>query len=140
MAQTRMRDRGLSAIALQRMAFGLFFVVLGLTGIIPQAGEGLFGLSRNHTTLEVVFGIIELACGLFLLVDSFRPISRKTSVAVLVLILIVWLARVVLVRFIQGIDFRSNGILFRPAFWSWLLAFATDLVIASGLWTLYRAE
>ena len=136
MAQARMRSVGPSGVGMQRMVFGFFFVILGITGILPQAGEGIFGLSRSYTTLEVLFGIVELLGGLFLLVDAFKPIARKTSVTAILIILLVWIARVALTRFVWGIDFRSNGILFRPDFWSWLLSLATDLAIASGLWTL----
>ena len=123
-----------------RLAVGIFFIVLGFAGIIPQAGEGIFSISRDRTTLEIVFGIIEMACGVFLLVDFFKPIPRKTSITFLLIILVAWLARVVIVRFVQGIDYRSSAIVFRPDFWSWLLALATDLVVASGIWALYSAE
>ncbi len=34
----------LSSASVLMIALGLFFVVLGITGIIPQAGEGVFGL------------------------------------------------------------------------------------------------
>ena len=114
--------------------------MLGFSGIIPQAGEGIFSLSRDRTTLEIIFGLVEMACGIFLLLDAFKPIAKKTSITVLIVILVIWLARLVLVRFVQGIDFRSSGMVFRPDFWSWLLAFATELVIAGGLWSLYKAE
>ncbi len=136
----RIRRTRLSGVNVLRIALGIFFVVLGFSGIIPQAGEGVFSLSRDRTTLEIIFGLAEMACGIFLLLDAFRPIAKKTSVTVLVAILVIWLAHIVLVRFVHGIDFRSSGMVFRPDFWSWLLAFATELVIAGGLWSLYKAE
>ena len=83
---------------------------------------------------------MELACGAFLLYDAVKPIPRKKSVTVLLIILGLWIARIVIVQFVQGIDFRNSGIVFRPSFWSWLLTLATDLVVASGLWTLYKSE
>lgn len=136
----KVRVSRVSTMALLMMALGLFFVVLGIIGIIPQAGEGIFGLSSGRTTLEVVFGVLELLCGAFLLYDAVARIPAKTSSAVLLVIFGLWIIRIVITLFVQGIDFRSSGIVFHPAFWTWLLTLATDLVIASGLWLVYRNE
>lgn len=140
MAKVRVRSKGVSSMALLLGTLGAFFIVLGITGIIPQAGEGIFQLSRDRTTLEIVFGVIELACGAFCLYDALRPVPRKTSTLVLLVILGLWLVRVVVSEFIQGIDLNSSGILFRPNFWSWALTLVTDLVIAVCVWIAYKAE
>lgn len=132
--------RGFSSIALLRFSLGLFLAVLGITSISPDTGEGLFGLSRGHTSLEISFGIVELLCGVFLLADTFLRLPKRISALVILIILGLWLFRVGYVGFYQGLSFRRNGILFRPDFWSWLLALATDLVIASGLYGLLRTE
>jgi hypothetical protein len=52
----------LSSAALIRVVTGFFFVILGLTGILPES-EGLFSLSSDRTTLEIIFGVIEILCG-----------------------------------------------------------------------------
>lgn len=133
-------SKGLSVLGFQRFALGLFFVALGLTGILPQAGESFFGFSKGQTTIEVVFGVVELLCGLFLLADVFLRIPDRSSAFIILVILALWLVRVGYVEFWNGVAFRDDGIRFSPNFWAWLLALATDLVIASGLWSLWRSE
>ncbi len=132
--------RGFSSTALLRFSLGLFLVVLGITGISPDTGESFFGFSRGHTSLEISFGIVELLCGVFLLADAFLRLPNRTSALVILIILGLWLFRVGYVEFYRGISFRKDGIVFRPDFWNWLLALATDLVIASGLYGLLRTE
>ena len=132
--------RGFSSVSLLRFTIGFFFVVLGIAGIIPDTGEGFFGLSKGHTSLEITFGIVELMCGVFLLADAYLRLPNRISALVIMVILGLWLFRVGYVEFYQGISFRKNGILFRPDFWNWLLSLATDMVIASGLIGLLRSE
>jgi hypothetical protein len=123
-----------STRALIQLSIGFFFLMLGITGIIPQAGESIFGLSRDRTTLEIVFGVVEVACGLFFLFDAIRSVPRKTSMMVLLVVL------VLVSEFIQGIDLHSSGIVFYPSFFGWFLVLSIDLVVASVLWFLYKSE
>jgi len=134
------RSAKLSSMALMMLALGLFFTVLGISGIIPQAGEGIFGFSKDRTTLEVVFGVLELLCGAFLLFDAVKRIPSKTSSTVLLVIFALWVIRIVVTQFIQGLDFDSGGIEFQPTFWSWMLTLSTDLVVAAALWLSFRNE
>ncbi len=129
-----------STRALIQLSIGFFFLMLGITGIIPQAGESIFGLSRDRTTLEIVFGVVEVACGLFFLFDAIRSVPRKTSMMVLLVVLVLWAIRVVVSEFIQGIDLHSSGIVFYPSFFGWFLVLSIDLVVASVLWFLYKSE
>lgn len=132
--------RGLSSIALMQLALGVFFVVLGIAGILPQAGEGIFGLSKDRTTLEIIFGVFEILCGVFFLIDSVKRLPRKTSILFILVILGLWVVRIIISEFIQGIDLKSDSIVFRPTFWSWLLNLSIDLVVTSCLWFLYKSE
>ncbi len=129
----------LSSAALIRVVTGFFFVVLGLTGILPES-EGLFSLSSDRTTLEIIFGVIEILCGGFILVDAFRNFPRKTSVLVLLVIFSLWVLRVVITQFVQGIDMNSKGIDFNPTFWTWLFNMAVYAVISCNLWIMYKSE
>ena len=140
MAKAKARSRGLSSVAILQLSIGVFFVVLGIAGILPGAGEGIFGLSRNRTTLEIVFGVFEVLCGGFFLVDAVKRIPKKTSMIVILIILGLWIIRIIISEFVQGIELKSNGILFNPNFWSWLLTLSIDLVVTSCLWFLYKAE
>ncbi len=135
----RVRQTGIPGLALLRLAAGIFFLVLGITGVLPES-EGMFSLSRDRTALEVIFGAVEILCGLFLVLDSFRAVPRKTSITVLLVILCVWTLRIVLTQFVNGIDLTSKGMLFHPTFWTWVFNLSTYLLVAVVLWVLYRAE
>ncbi len=138
MAKTRVVR--VSSTSILQLAIGFFFVVLGILGIIPQAGEGFFSFSRDRTTLEIIFGIAELFCGGFFLFDAVRRIPRKTSLLITLIILCLWIVRIIITLFYQGIDITNQGILFHPTFWGWLQALSVDLVIAAVLWYLYKSE
>lgn len=134
------KSKGLSSIAIMQLSLGVFFVVLGITGILPGSGEGIFGLSKYRTTLEIIFGVFEILCGVFFLYDAVRRLPRKTSVLFILVILVLWCVRIVISEFIQGIEFKADSVVFYPNFWSWLLTLSTDVVIASALWLIYKAE
>ncbi len=134
------KAKGLSQSALTQIALGAFFVVLGIVGIIPQSGEGMFSLSPGRTTLEIVFGVVEALAGAFFLVDAVSRVSRKTTRLVLLSIMALWALRVVISEFVNGIVLRSDGISFRPNFWFWLLALSVDFLVAAILWARFREE
>ena len=140
MAKAKSKGKGVSSSTLVQIALGFFFVALGIAGIIPQAGEGVFSLSKGQSTLEIVFGVIEVLCGAFFLVDSVRRIPRKTSMLAILVIMCLWALRILISEFFNAIDLRSDGVLFYPNFWSWLLTLSIDLVVASLLWSRYTAE
>ena len=50
--QGQVKGKIVSSSTLVQIALGFFFVALGIVGIIPQAGEGIFSLSKNQTVLE----------------------------------------------------------------------------------------
>ncbi len=134
------KAKGISQATLTQIALGAFFVVLGIVGIIPQSGEGMFSLSPGRTTLEIVFGVIEALCGAFFLFDAVSRVSRKTTRFVLIAIMCAWALRVFISEFVNGIVLRSNGITFSPNFWFWLLALSVDLLVATILWARFREE
>jgi hypothetical protein len=134
------KAKGLSQSALTQIALGAFFVVLGIVGIIPQSGEGMFSLSPGRTTLEIVFGVVEALCGAFFLFDAVSRVSRKTTRLVIVSVLALWALRVIISEFVNGIVLRSDGIFFRPNFWFWLLALSVDFLVAAILWARFREE
>ncbi len=134
------KAKGLSQSAVTQIALGAFFVVLGIVGIIPQSGEGMFSLSPGRTTLEIVFGVVEALAGAFFLFDAVSRVSRKTTRLVLLSIMALWALRVVISEFVNGIVLRSDGISFRPNFWFWLLALTVDFLVAAILWARFREE
>lgn len=133
------KPRGMSTTAMLMLATGFFFVVLGISGVLPS-GEGLFSLSKDRTTLEIVFGVVEIICGGFIIVDIFKRFPAKTSRMVLLSILCLWILRIVITQFIQGVRLSDQGILFLPSFWSWLFSVSVYLLVATNLWILYSSE
>lgn len=112
-----------------RLVTGLFFVVLGLAGIMPSVGEGIFDLAGGYSNLEVIFGIIELLCGVILVAGLFTLMSRNVTNIAGMAILIFWGLRVVLTRFIWG---------FNPGI-PWLLVLSCELIIFFAVFAVYQA-
>lgn len=135
-----MAFRHIYSIKLLRISLGVFFIVLGYYGILQNVNEGIFGLNNpsrsNNQTIEIIFGIVELICGILILSGLVTVRSKSTVYMGSMLVLLFWLARIALTSFIWGIVINEHGVLFRPDIYSWILTFVTNLVIASGLVTL----
>ena len=126
------------SIKILRLALGLFFIVLGIIGVLPQLQESVFTLNDNHN-LEVVFGIVELVCGIIMMAGlaTFRK-KRPIAIATIV-VLFFWAVRIVLSKLVWGLAAGNSGIHFRPDFSFWLLVLSAELVIAAALFVVYRA-
>jgi len=124
-----------------RFILGLFFIFLGLWGIFPNIDESVFTLVRtaNFQWLEVLFGLVELACGAFLAVSAFMRISSRTMSNVTSVVLIFWLLRILVSKVFFGITVNDSGIFFHPVFSVWILVLLVELLVASCLWLLLKA-
>ena len=60
-------------IRILRLCLGAFFIILGICGIFPELHESIFELSGGYRyyTLEVIFGVVEILCGLLLVLGFF---------------------------------------------------------------------
>lgn len=112
-----------------RLVTGAFFIILGLAGVMPSVGEGMFGLTGGYSDLEVIFGIIEILCGVILVAGLFTLMPRNVTNLAGMAILIFWGLRVVLTRFIWG---------FEPGM-AWLLALFCELIIFFAVLAVYQA-
>ena len=121
-----------------RVSVGLFFVILGVIGVMPYVQESVFSLNDQHYAVEVIFGIVEMLCGIILIAGLFTFIKRKTLRLTSLIIIVIWGVRITLARFIWGIRF-TGGIFFLPNISTWLLVTACEVVILSALFILYRA-
>lgn len=124
-----------------RIVLGAFFVFLGLWGILPNVDESVFTLVRGADMqwLEIVFGLVELACGLFLAASAFVHIPSRTMSNVSLLILVFWLLRIVISKVFFGLRFSDSGVTFIPVFSVWILVLCVELLIAACLWLLLKA-
>lgn len=128
-------------IKMLRIALGAFFLILGFYGIMRNIDEGMFTLNQDGT-LEVIFGVIEIICGILLLMGLFLFKTRNAVYWAGLSVLIFWVARIVLSLFIWGLRFNNSGIQFlingRPDFHMWLLTLVTDLVIGSAIFVIVK--
>ncbi len=122
-----------------RLSLGIFFIFLGLWGVLPNVDEGIFSLNNRVQWIEVVFGLVELVCGAFLAISAFVRLRLKTVSSATAVILVFWLLRVFLSRVLWGMTFTDAGIGFHPVFHVWILVLSCELIIASCLWILLKA-
>ena len=116
-------------IRILRLCLGAFFIILGLCGIFPDIGESIFSLQYDYVTLEVIFGIIEIFCGIlivtgFFLFKTSQPVYWGGFIA-----FIIWVSRIVLTRFIWGLNFEIT----MAQFIEWLLILCSQLIIGASL-------
>lgn len=117
-----------------KLSLGIFFVLIGLFGILTNVEESVFSLNNRSLSLEIIFGIVEFVCGAFIIISMFTVFTRKVKYSVSIIILILWLVRIVLSKFFFGIVVNKSGIFFRPTFSDWLIVLSCELIIAACLW------
>jgi hypothetical protein len=118
-------------IVLLKVFVSLFFIVLGIAGIAPGIGESVFSLNNNAYTLELCFGIVELLCGLFLLLSFFHLVPKKTVALVTLVILIFWVIRILLTKLLWGMPLLQSSVV------TWLIVLCTELIVATTLAIIY---
>ncbi len=129
------RKSGLS-LTLLRISIGVFFVLLGFYGILPSLDESVFSLSPGSawSPLEIVFGVVELVCGIFIILSLFTFMTGRVKSTISLIVFIAWCARVIISKFVFSLMYGwivSN-------FAVWLLVLSAELVIAATLWIFYR--
>jgi hypothetical protein len=126
------------SVKLLRVSLGIFFLVLGIIGVIPRLQESVFTLNDTYG-LEIIFGVVELICGIVLIAGLF-PFVRKRMVSIASLVILgFWLLRILLSKFVWGLSIGNSGVFFHPVFSTWILVLSTELVIAAALYIVYRA-
>jgi hypothetical protein len=121
-------------IRILRVLLGLFFIILGILGVLPQFDEGIFSVN-NQMTIEIIFGVVQIICGLILFTGLFQSAATGLVSFSGLIVLIFWLVRTALTRVIWLIHINNNRISFQfyPDFSQWILLLTLDLVIAASL-------
>lgn len=111
-----------------RIALGLFFIILGITGILPNVEESIFTLRGQSHTVESLFGIIEVVCGVILImgVSMARSVSWIHNAAFVVFVF--WIIRIILGTFVFWL---APGL-------PWLIVLSSQLVIAAAIWVVVK--
>lgn len=131
--------KGGYAVKILRIFLGLFFIFLGIAGISPDIGEGaFFQLSKGYSSLEMLFGIVEIICGLLLIMGLFLSFNYKAIYFGSLIVFIFWIARIVLTRFIWGFNFINKGNLNFSLFLVWLLYLSCELAIGAAIWVVMQ--
>ena len=125
---------GPTPMNLTRISLGIFLILLGVLGVVPNLDESVFSLQQRYTSLEVLFGIVELICGLFILISLLTVFTRKIKYQVSVVIFVLWAARILISKLVLGFTVNSRGIFFSPNMGTWLLVLSCELIILSCLW------
>ena len=123
-------------IRILRLCLGAFFVVLGICGIFWEMNESIFELSGSYRPIEIIFGIVEIFCGLLLILGFFVFKDSQPVYWGAFILLIAWIARIVLSRFI--FVHRFSMFMTIAGFFQWMLAFTCELIIAAALFVVLR--
>jgi hypothetical protein len=123
------------SIRLLRLALGAFFIVIGIAGLFPNIQESIFSLSFSYTWLEVLFGLLEIVCGVLMLIGFFtfrypQPVFWGGLIA-----LILWGIRVVLTKFAWNFFMRGSTISI-PDFFNWLIELIAEIIIGISLFAI----
>ncbi|MBP3710293.1 MAG: hypothetical protein J6I73_07830 [Treponema sp.] len=126
-----MASKGKSSIGslLLQIALGLFFVVTGIWTLqngtgneIATAINKLFSGDLQRI-IRLVFGIIEVLAGAFLLLRMFVSFSSSIDSLLMVIVMIAWLVSIVLLDVIGGFALSMN----------WLHKVAYHLLVLGGI-------
>jgi hypothetical protein len=110
---------------------GIFFLLLGLMGVLTDVDEGIFSMSNRHLAVEIIFGAVELACGVILIVGLFTLLKRQTMYRASMVVFCVWIVRIIFSRFIWGAPYGTMASVL-----NWLLVLSVEAVVAVSVWLL----
>lgn len=123
-----------------QLALGAMLAVAGIWAFSKNSGDDAVGAIRSifdgnvENILVVVFGVIELLAGVFLILELFMGDQfGKLDNILMLIVMIVWIVAIVLM------DFVGNGGLFNGGtdnFLKWLYTFAGHLIVLGAMITL----
>ena len=114
------------SLALVLISFG----ILAINGYSSTGAEMLRGVNKmfgkSSNIFPIIFGIVQLAAGVFLLAELFVEIPGGLFRILHIVICVLWLISIVLNFFLSNI--------FEPDLLRWLAALSPQLVILLSLW------
>ncbi len=120
---------------LMQIALGCLLIISGIWGLQGGGDEAVKAIrhifDKNiEDILCVVFSVIELIAGVFLILRLFVPLGTNIDAVLLLIIMVVWIVAIVLMDFLG-----SNGILNGGAkhFLTWLYNFAYHLLVLAAI-------
>lgn len=126
----------INSLFLLRVTLAVFFIILGICGISTSINESVFSMGEGKMLpMEITFGIIEIISGVVLFLGLFFPTARKYTSLSTLFILIIWLIRIIITRFVYGLSW-INGTF--SSFMLWLLILSVELFIAAAILVLHK--
>lgn len=124
----------LNSVYILQLIIGLFFIVLGIQGIMaynsPTGEVGRFfakTFGGKEHIIDAVVAILELLAGIIIVGALFLPGKSGLLQISFIAILVFWIARIVYVYFIRGA-------VFEPSVLTWSAYFLQDAVIFMSIW------
>ncbi|MBN2652658.1 MAG: hypothetical protein JXR63_09755 [Spirochaetales bacterium] len=132
------KKRVFSPVLLLQIALGVYFIAFGILGIIDY-NSGANQIARafsvnSNSILFLIMNILVMLGGVVLIGALFSPTKNNLIFATLIFIIVIWIFKIVVSRFID-VNFNS----FNEAAWlKWISAFANDIVLLAALWAVAR--
>ena len=125
-----------SSFSIIRLMTGIFFLMLGIIGGIIKGDLGMFEFKApgDFDWLPTVFAVVNMICGIFLILWCFGIIPANILSMGTLAITICWAAQIVLTKIVWGMKF-NNGVQIKGdmSMSEWLLALVTELLILAIL-------
>lgn len=120
---------------LMQIALGCLLIISGIWGLQGGGDEAVKAIrhvfdSNIEDVLCIVFSIIELVAGVFLIIRLFVPLGTNLDAILLLIIMIVWIVAIVLMDFIGSSGILHNG---AKHFLNWLYSFAYHLLVLAAI-------
>lgn len=120
-----------------QLGIALFFIVLGVMGILPEVDEGVFSLNNGNQTVEAIVGVLEVLAGIVLLVGLFGSPKRKTLRFAGYAVFVFWAVRIAYTKFITGFFIQGNVIVLQ-FFMQWILMILAELIILMAIYLVVK--
>ena len=121
-----------SSFSIVRLMTGIFFLMLGIIGLgIIKGDLGMieFEAPKDFDWLPTVFAVVNMVCGIFLILWCFGIIPSNILSMGTLAITICWAAQIVLTKIVWGMKF-NNGVTIKGDNMSeWLLALVAELLV-----------
>lgn len=129
------RHRTLGTLILQ-IALGLLFIVSGIWTLQNGKGDEITIAIRSIFSGDVakiiciVFGIIEIVAGVFLLLRLFVYLNTNLDSLLMIIIMICWIIAIIMIDFLGNDSLFNN---FDSGFLSFINRFARHLLILGAV-------
>ncbi|MCH5150247.1 MAG: hypothetical protein J1G30_06240 [Spirochaetales bacterium] len=124
-----------SSFSIVRLMTGVFFLVLGIIGLgIIEGKLGMFEFKtpKDFNWIPTVFAVINMICGIFLILECFIAIPSNISSMGTLAITICWAIQIVLTKFVWGWP-SKNEFKINNTVTEWILTLVTELLILTIL-------